>query len=95
MPGRNGTGPAGCGPMTGRGFGPCCANADYPQGSGRFVRGAGMGYGMGRRNRFNCAPHPYYAQREISPQEQKEILKQQKEFLQAELDNINSTLDEL
>ena len=36
MPGFNGTGPRGMGPMTGRGMGPC----------GRGF-GRGMGYGMG------------------------------------------------
>ncbi|MDD5025857.1 MAG: DUF5320 domain-containing protein [Candidatus Peribacteraceae bacterium] len=37
MPARDGTGPAGCGPMTGWGRGPCC-------GTGR-----GMQRGFGRR----------------------------------------------
>lgn len=40
MPYRDGTGPMGRGPMTGRGFGYCGAGAG-------FVPGYGMGYGRG------------------------------------------------
>ena len=41
MPGMDGTGPLGQGPMTGKGFGPC--------GGGAGGRGPiGMGYGRGR-----------------------------------------------
>jgi len=39
MPNRNGTGPRGCGPQTGRGLGPC---------------GSGMGRGYGRGFGFRC-----------------------------------------
>lgn len=49
MPGFDGTGPAGQGPMTGGGFGPC--------GSGMAMRrGRGGGMGMGRRRNFGAAP---------------------------------------
>ena len=56
MPAGNGTGPAGMGPMTGRGAGYCAgygvpgyANPVAGQGLGRgFGRGFGMGFGRGR-----------------------------------------------
>jgi hypothetical protein len=53
MPGRNGTGPVGEGPKTGRGLGNCGNNADdnvrdeNRQGLGRG-RGMGLGRGPGR-----------------------------------------------
>lgn len=45
MPNRDKTGPQGQGPMTGRGFGPCCDG-----------RGFGRGRGMGRGFRFWSKP---------------------------------------
>jgi hypothetical protein len=48
MPRRNGTGPMGSGPMTGRGMGPCNNNqVNYARG---FGRGRGRGFG------YNSAP---------------------------------------
>ena len=44
MPGFNGTGPKGAGPMTGRGLGNC-GNGAYSQG---ISRGLGRGFGQGR-----------------------------------------------
>ena len=44
MPGRDRTGPAGMGPMTGRGWGDC---ADYGAPNAAFRRGYGPGYGRG------------------------------------------------
>ena len=59
MPGRDGTGPMGLGPMTGRGAG-YCGGRNAAQGAGRGLglgfrggRGAGRG-GYGRRNMFNA-----------------------------------------
>ena len=55
MPGGDGTGPAGMGPMTGRRMGFC---AGYPAAGFAntrpvfFGRGAGAGFGRGRGNRF-------------------------------------------
>ena len=60
MPGYDRTGPAGQGPMTGRGMGSCNpnvqANNPGPLGMG-FGRGCG-GRGRGFRNRFFNAPVP-------------------------------------
>lgn len=52
MPGRDRTGPAGSGPMTGRGMGICASNIQigFGRGCGRgFARGMGMGRGFGFR----------------------------------------------
>jgi len=40
MPAQDGTGPRGMGPLTGRGFGPCCIGMGRRQ---RFGTGRGMG----------------------------------------------------
>jgi len=50
MPGMDGRGPAGEGPMTGRGLGRCTKDGE---GTGWFGRGLGrgLGRGMGRRIR--------------------------------------------
>lgn len=57
MPGGDGTGPMGMGPMTGRGAGYCAGYAMpgtmNPIG-GRGFRGWGRGGGRGRRNRFHA-----------------------------------------
>jgi hypothetical protein len=67
MPRGNGTGPAGMGPMTGRGAGYCAgygvsgyANPAFGRGFG-FGRGGGRGFGgggWGRRNWFNATGLP-------------------------------------
>ena len=49
MPGFNGTGPQGAGPMTGRGMGPCGNGRAAGPGAGRGLgRGFGRGLGFGR-----------------------------------------------
>ena len=62
MPRKDGTGPNGMGPMTGRGYGPCAGDdvPGYEYGRGRGGgfgyrgggRGRGFGGGFGRGNRF-------------------------------------------
>ena len=49
MPGRNGTGPQGAGPLTGRGSGPC--GRGLARGSW-FGRGSGSGRGLGFGRRW-------------------------------------------
>ena len=63
MPGFDKTGPAGQGPMTGRGMGNCVSgengNVQRPMGRGLGLgggRGRGCGNGRGFRNRVNTAP---------------------------------------
>ena len=65
MPGRDGTGPDGMGPMTGRGLGNC-ADDTHPgfihgsAGAGRhFSRGAGYGRGYGRGGRSGAGWRHY------------------------------------
>ena len=53
MPARNGTGPEGKGPMTGRGMGNCNTNKDISETNNNFVglgrrRQGGLGQGLGR-----------------------------------------------
>jgi hypothetical protein len=50
MPGFDGTGPRGMGPMSGRGRGFCAISREqFDKGFfGRFGRGLGRGFGMGR-----------------------------------------------
>ena len=50
MPGKNGTGPQGRGPMTGRGLGGCGSDSDRIANTGQPVaRNTGRGQGRGRR----------------------------------------------
>ena len=65
MPGRDGTGPAGTGPMTGWAMGPCVEGA--PVGVGNpmvLIRGRGCGFGRGghgRRNMYRATGLPRWA----------------------------------
>ena len=90
MPGRNATGPMGQGPLTGRGMGPCGGGAAY---GGRIGRGRRMssGYGMHMgRNQYG-----YYPQVELSADQQKEMLTNQKAILESELAALQKKLEEL
>jgi hypothetical protein len=79
MPGRNGTGPANSGPMTGRGFGPCGKGTGFERGCGFGQRGCGNGFG---RRAWAAGPL------ELSKEEKARILK-------AERDRIEQALKEL
>ena len=91
MPGRNGTGPMGYGPMTGRGFGPCGGGAAY---GGRFY-GRRMGLGRGARFGGGFGGAGYYGPVELKAEEQKELLQERKSFLESELNDLQKHLDEL
>ena len=54
MPGRDGTGPNGNGPMTGRKLGPCNKNARATEGAQSANRFYGSGRGQGCRQGFGC-----------------------------------------
>ena len=94
MPRRDGTGPIGGGPATGRGFGPCTGvNAGW------YGRGFGLGLGAACRRGFGrlfgrgYAVDPY-----INPdyaKAPKEVLERQKDMLQNSLDSINKQLEDL
>jgi hypothetical protein len=105
MPRGNRTGPAGMGPMTGRGQG-YCAGYDVP-GYANPVPRFGLGWrggGRGRRHqflpgwaRFGYAPARHYGPgwRPVTEDEEVELLKNQAQVLQQELDAIAKRLAEL
>lgn len=82
MPRLNGTGPMGAGAMTGRGMG-CCSKSN----AGLEFYGRRMGRGFGFR-RFYAAP-------DATPEQTKDILEQQKSFLERELASIDEQINKL
>jgi hypothetical protein len=89
MPRRDGTGPMGVGPMTGRGLGWCTGvNAGW--------YGAGFGLGLACRRGFGrwfgrgYAVNPYINLKNVNTPRQ--MLEMQKEMLQNSLDAINKQL---
>lgn len=96
MPARDGTGPQGYGPLTGRGMGNCVGNWNHtvPRrgfGFGRG-RGYGAGYGLGYGRRYNYPPAYAYGQSEVVRQEETQMLRAVAEDLTAELEAINKRL---
>lgn len=82
MPGFDGTGPRGRGPMTGRGMGSC----------GRGYRRGRAGNGRGF---FNRTFGGFFGSRTITENEEKEVLKDEAEVLKKELNEIESRLEDL
>lgn len=106
MPRGNGTGPAGMGPMTGRGAGFCAGfntpgymNRTVGGGMGMgFGRGRGMGNGFGWRQQAAWAPNyapAAYAPVAPSPQQEMDMLKNQAAALSQQMDAIQDRLDQL
>lgn len=111
MPGGNGTGPAGAGPMTGRGMG-FCAGYSVP-GYANFGggRGMGMGMGMGRGGRmgrgrgfgqgfgqgFGWAGNvnPYPAPQPPTAEQELEALKGQVSYFENSLKETKQRIEEL
>ena len=77
MPGFDGTGPEGRGPLSGRGFGPCA--------------GRGRGYGKGFGRGYGRSPCRYPSI-EFSEEEQKKILQEELKELEAEKEAIETRL---
>lgn len=103
MPGGNGTGPWGAGPMTGRGMGFCSGYsvpgfmntmAGFGKGMG-FGRGRFGGRGFGRMflgwQRFGQFGTNFSSE----PVNEKDSLKQTAEALKSQLDQINKRLEEM
>ena len=108
LPGGDRTGPAGRGPMTGRGLGYC---SGYP--TPGYTRGPGMGFGRGwgrgrgrgyyRGGRYR---DPYYEPYVLNPPtyvpasplakpDQITMLKQEKEYLESEMEGIKNALNDI
>ena len=119
MPGGDGTGPGGMGPMTGRAAGFCAgypipgyANPIGGRGYGGWGRGGGFGRGRGLgwgragyggpawgdyANPYAGYPAAYPAAfgAAPSPEQEKEALKQQAQYLQQSLESIGKRIEEL
>ena len=106
MPGFDGTGPRGMGPMTGGGRGYCAPEARPFYGYGAEpVRGAGRGgvpWGGGRgrawgggRGRGWVGPYAYGPYTAPDAGQEMEALKNQAAFLTEELDRIRKRIDAL
>ena len=76
MPGQDGTGPRGEGPMTGRGLGPC--GRGLARGRG-FNRGRGLGRGFG---------FAWKEPLELSKEEQRKILEAEKQEIEKRLKEL-------
>jgi hypothetical protein len=77
MPRGDGTGPAGMGPMTGRGAGYCAgysapgfANPNAARPAGRGIYGQGSGRGRGYRNMYYATGLPYWLRNNPYPEAQ-------------------------
>ena len=100
MPGGDGTGPMGAGPMTGRATGYCAGVATPSYASPGF----GGGFGFGRRSGFRgrgrgwARPAAFYSPVEMStqtPQQELDGLKRQAQQLQSSLEQLNSRIEQL
>ena len=107
MPGGDRTGPRGLRSTTGRGLG-YCAGYDSPgftkgPGMGRgqgWGRGGGVGYGRGWGYRSPSyapvyTPYPSGIIPKITPENQLTMLKQEKEYLESEINGIKSAIDNI
>ncbi|MDD4103238.1 MAG: DUF5320 domain-containing protein [Kiritimatiellae bacterium] len=110
MPGGNGTGPLGAGPMTGRAAGYCACNGApgymNPAGGrfgGGFGRGrggmGGGGFGRGCKNMFFATGLPGWARfggaAAAGAADEKQALAGQADALRAQLDGIQKRLEQL
>ena len=98
MPRGDRTGPRGQGPRTGRGLG-YCAGYDGPGFVGGRPCGLGRRFGRGPRRGFRPEPRrpvryrePY---REPSREEETDILREEKEALKREMEDVRKRLREL
>ncbi len=110
MPGFNGTGPRGQGPMTGGGRGYCVLPANNfvsRSFGGRFYCGRGRGGGRGRRNWFYATGLPGWMRGQQSipiagdfnytapASEELSMLKDQAGYIKEELEVIQSRIQEI
>ncbi|MFO7795694.1 MAG: DUF5320 domain-containing protein [Promethearchaeati archaeon] len=117
MPGGDGTGPGGQGPMTGRALGYCSGYSSpgytkgaglglgWGRGRGRGWWGAGRGMAWGRGGRFGAPVYPPYRpavpaysgvpSAPVSEEDQLNMLKQEKNYLESEMDNLKGALEDI
>ena len=104
MPGYDGTGPSGSGPMTGGGRGLCGTDErNVPRGIGRRIgrggrfRGAGFGRGMGAGRGWGASPFPagVASTRSLNTAEELEMLKAESEQISLALDAIRKRMEAL
>lgn len=107
MPRRDGTGPQGMGPMTGRGAGRCAENNTQgnlnPRGGAGFGgRMAGHGCGRGRRNGFLATGLPGWMRFGLGGaaaaqpgDAERAALQTQAEMLERQLDDVKNRLNTL
>ncbi|MBW6442369.1 DUF5320 domain-containing protein [Patescibacteria group bacterium] len=90
MPGYDGTGPNGQGPLTGRGLG-SCENDQIAEGYGRgFARGRGYGF----RGRF-AQPKIFQNSRPLTEEEERVLLKRELNLLNEDKERIEKRLEEI
>ena len=103
MPGFDGTGPRGFGPMTGWGRGYCPEPAGYVRPRYGIFRGYGAGGGRGWRNRYWATGVPRWAwwrkaprlESQLTAQEEMEALQEDANYLERELDRVRKDIDRL
>ena len=98
MPGRDGTGPMGMGPLTGRGAGCCTGFAAHKYGHPfAFTRRVGLGCrcGHGRHRGFLGVGWPGWAYCGYPAPDEGEILQAEKEFLQGQITFLEDRLVQL
>ncbi len=110
MPGGNGTGPAGMGPMTGRGLGFCSGNSQpgymTRPGGGFWGFGGGRrggGFGRGFRGFFGngffgfggVGAYNNGIRQEMTPQQERDMLASQKDYLNSQIEALNERLNKL
>lgn len=90
MPAMNGTGPQGAGPMTGRGLGMCNkSTAEEP------FSEKGRGTGRGRRSCNRGFSHRSFHSVSMTPEQRKDMLINQKAFIENQLASIDQQINEL
>jgi hypothetical protein len=99
MPGRDGTGPMGMGPMTGRGAGNCAGYAATEFANRGVGFGRGMGGGGGFRRMFCLTGLPGWARNGYKQVmsggqvvDEKAVLRNQEDFLEKQLQQVKNRL---
>lgn len=107
MPGGDGTGPLGMGPMTGRRSGYCAGTniPEYDNSIPRGFRGQGRGLGFGRRRRLGrglgwlgavvAAAGLFAHNRYVSKEDEKAMLTEQVKAMEEALANMKERLSEI